>query len=363
MTERLHELNESARFKAAVKFAENLGKLAIVITAISWLIEIPDRKHQRDAAAWLLINPAAGQAHDGGRSTQLELLNDDGVSLESIDLHAGTFSHLRLRGADLRYANFSSTSLTGADFGCRRLWGACTQLDRAKFGDSGISGSSFAGANLQSAKFDGIDILRNSQLSDLDFGCKWTLSFHPRRCTELQDASFMYTNIRETSFAGAHLHNVAFNGSRFDHVSFAGAKLSQIFFVGLGISLAPYPGISLHSTDLSFSSFSNLDLHACDFQYAKISFTDFKNVHISSCDFSHAVLEKVEFNATSLDLTGVVFEGATFVDVDLSATPLSKEALIKQHAILCGVLFQGSSERFYDTSCPNHASANSAASP
>jgi hypothetical protein len=121
----IHKINESTRFKAIVKFAENAGKLVIVITAINWLIEAPQRKQLKDAAAWSVVNTASGSRADGGRSTQLRLLNDDGMSLAGIYPRGAHLPELRLTGADLRDANFAETDIRDADFSCRRVYFFC----------------------------------------------------------------------------------------------------------------------------------------------------------------------------------------------------------------------------------------------
>lgn len=324
----VHGLNESSRFRTAVKFAENLGKFAIVITAVNWLIEIPDRKHQRDAAAWQLINAATGKSHDGGRSGQLAVLVGDGVSLEGLDLSAGHFRGLKLRGANLQGAHFSGTQLSEADFSCRwvlSVYGQrlCTRLFGGQFGGASISDSTFAGADLTRADFGG------------------------------------GASLEGVSFADAKLIMTTFSLQRFDQASFARATLIQTEVTrprgltpgaqGEGKPLLS-TGIDMHDASIVHANFSNLTFFDCDFRNVDLNGGSLTKVKFVGCNFSRARIARVK-------LTDVTFEDynnfqqTRFIEVDLSPTLLSKQELIDHHAILCGVLFQGSSDPFYDKSC------------
>jgi len=106
------QINSSRNFKQLVSLAEALGKLVIIITVANWLVEIPDRKALKDAAAWTVVNTASKNSADGGRSAQLALLNNDDVSLAGIDISKAHLSNLRLIGADLTKANFDSSHIS-----------------------------------------------------------------------------------------------------------------------------------------------------------------------------------------------------------------------------------------------------------
>src|SRR5438128_5666517 len=77
-----------------VKFLELLGKFAIVVAVVSWVIETGDRQKAKHYRAWELINSA--KTGDGGRLDALRDLNEDGVSLAAAPLANAELTRLQL---------------------------------------------------------------------------------------------------------------------------------------------------------------------------------------------------------------------------------------------------------------------------
>lgn len=153
---------------------DRIGKLAILIGVVAWLLSIPSlleaRRNQRKAKifqAWQVINMAQGKAGSGGRSQALDDLVSEGQPLIGIDLSGGAVLRgLKLPGQDLSHANLSEADLEGANLSGAKLEEANlsavklkhANLSEAKLGNARLSGASLQGANLFGASMRGADL-------------------------------------------------------------------------------------------------------------------------------------------------------------------------------------------------------------
>lgn len=228
--------------RTAIDVCDALGKLAILVGIVTWLWEIPDRADQRHSAAWALLNSAQGKAGNGGRTTALESLNGDGVSLAGLDL-----SNAYLPGIDLRYANLSKTTfrnsdLTHARFGCGALSrllrrGNCTYFSGASFSDAELSNVDFRRAYLDNVTFTGRRINRftdfsgalitDSRFEDMEF---FDAEFSGASIyrTRFAKVEFEFETIYEDLFDGADLRDVDFSDTNIERRLLAKATLCRV---------------------------------------------------------------------------------------------------------------------------------------
>ena len=154
---------------AFISILEYLGRLAIVLALVLWIIEIPERKqaqeNQRKAKiyqAWQVISTAQGETASGGRHHALRDLIDERQRLHEVNLSQANLSGADLREAGLSEANLFKANLSGADLrgadlrfadlreadlrGGADLRGA--DLNGAYFGRADLSGADLSGAIL-----------------------------------------------------------------------------------------------------------------------------------------------------------------------------------------------------------------------
>lgn len=115
------------------------GYIAAIFAVGVWFFEADERRDQRLANAWLLVNAAAGESGDGGRTFALNLLNDAGQSLAGAPLSRASLREVSLRGAILTRADMSGADLTGADLSNAALIRA--DLTCAKFYRANLRGA------------------------------------------------------------------------------------------------------------------------------------------------------------------------------------------------------------------------------
>lgn len=157
---------------AFISILEHLGRLAIVLALVSWIVEIPERKeaqaNQRKAKifqAWQVITTAQGKPVSGGRDLALRDLIHEGQNLAKVDLSnailtGADLSGAKLCGADLSAADLTLANLSGARFLEANLSGAIllganlhkAQLFRADLSGAGLGGADLSGASLMSLR-------------------------------------------------------------------------------------------------------------------------------------------------------------------------------------------------------------------
>ena len=195
------------------KLFEVLSKFALLVSIVTWLIEIPDRKIQRDNAAWALLNSAQGKAGNGGRTSALQALNRDGVSLSGVDLSGAYLRGVNLKRVHLAHADFRNADLSSAVFGCSafealashllfRTLTECTDLEKTNF-----LGSVLDFADFRRAFFD-------NSLFGSEAGM---ITYHNVAFTASTFAHTTFKNIEffEPDFAKATMYRTKFENVRF----------------------------------------------------------------------------------------------------------------------------------------------------
>jgi hypothetical protein len=95
---------------AFFRVLEYAGRLAILIAAIFWIIEIPERREAAIRSAWSVVN-----AKGGGRKEALEFLVSKNVDLKGLDGASAYFAKIKLSGADLSWSNLQEANFAGAN--------------------------------------------------------------------------------------------------------------------------------------------------------------------------------------------------------------------------------------------------------
>lgn len=154
---------------------EYAGRFSVLVAVIFYFAESGQRVKSRHYQAWQVINTAQGKGGSGGRTDALGELNDDHVPLIGVDVSDAFLQGVRLNGADLRRANFSSadmrdsqladTNLEAADF----VW---TNLRNSDLRRAIFRGANFTNADLTGALLSGSDwsdvVLDKAELTDAD---------------------------------------------------------------------------------------------------------------------------------------------------------------------------------------------------
>jgi len=243
----------------------------------------------------------------------------DYADLSSIDLTGTTWS-----GASLRFANFEGST-----------------LDNAK-GLNGASNTRLAGANFIAASLKGVDF-RGGLLNGADFSRAELSGANFSGATLINDPLNPLAPITQAAkFDYAHLKYVNFRGATLNSVSF---KYASLYGAMLGVppaacqtdttqcGLTPVTGgtcscATLADADLTRADFSNAFLYGVDFSSAnrntKINGTTFTGSLLVSANFSGAAFTTDTSSggqATSFD--GAWLQGANLGDADLTGVSLS----------------------------------------
>jgi len=246
---------------AFLQILEYIGKLAIVVVAVNYLLTIEDRRDQQDYEnyqrnqlrlheAWQVINSAKNQVATGGRITALQFLyrekqdlvglSADNAFLEDLDLYDGH------RQALLDSANFEGADLSGAELHRASLWSA--KFKGAYLGrdtddkpeETDLSKARLELADLRNADLTAAD-LRKANLYDANLDM-----------AVLDDALLQGSDLRETSFEeaslqGANLQNVILDGG---FINLKNAVLQDADLRGTDLSNAILEGANLRDADL-----------------------------------------------------------------------------------------------------------------
>ena len=101
---------------AFVEVLEDLGMLSLVVAAIFYFGDGPNRRKQKHYQAWQMINTAQGKGGSGGRVEALQELLADAVSLVGIDVSDAFLRNVELNGAQLVRSNFRGADVRNASF-------------------------------------------------------------------------------------------------------------------------------------------------------------------------------------------------------------------------------------------------------
>jgi uncharacterized protein YjbI with pentapeptide repeats len=263
-------LVEKLQSIALFDLLEILGKLAILVAVIVFLIGIDDRRKQSKYEAWQVITSAQGQEGTGGRIDALQTLSGAGESLEGVVAEDAMLAGVSLReGTDLDNARFQKSDLSDAEL--ERVFLRNADLEKAKL----------AGARLDGANLTGV-VLREADVSGAE------LSSAVLSGAQLQDATLQGANLQGANLSDAQLQNANLSGAHLEGATLTGAKL--------------------HNTDLSGAWLSEADLELAELENANLK---------------GAVLEGALMDGALLNTDGLVgakLDGADFRGAVLSGT-------------------------------------------
>jgi uncharacterized protein YjbI with pentapeptide repeats len=274
-----------------VDAADKIGKMAIIVTIVSYFWEASDRTKARHYQAWQLIDLARGGPGDGGRRTALEDLVRDGVSLEGVDLSRANLDKLDLRSAQLGEAIFTQSSLNNTKLQCKggvsqpfdflHPYIPCrhTVLSGATFLNSRMYSTNFNGAAIYGAKFAQDDTLSPKQ--DYRDCIIASASFDK---TRLQGTTFINCKIGDTTFENAILFKVSFVGGTLVRLDFTESLLEDVSIDGTEI--LPSTNNLLSSIDFSGAELKNVTINnqpvtALDGKFVRLCHTEVNGVEIN----------------------------------------------------------------------------------
>ena len=208
---------------------EYVGRMAILLAIVSFFVELPERRKERQYEAWSTVGEARGRRYSHARIDALQRLNTGCVSLEGLDAAGSQLAGLRLdrcfgrpgggllgaqfprlfgrEGADLTGANLERADLTRA-----RLPEA--ELSHARLSQARLAGAALAAATLAGADLRGADLFR----ADL-------------RGASLRAADLSGANLSEADLRGADLWHARLAGARLTGADLRDAVLA---YAGLG---------------------------------------------------------------------------------------------------------------------------------
>lgn len=129
-----------------------MAKLTIIVALITWIYEVPQRREARITAAWQAIASANAQSGGSlGRVRHLELLANEGESLDGIYVAHASLEGVDLRGANLKKAFLCFTSMRNADLGAANFTGAT--LKAVDFAGADLTGVILTKADLRGSDF------------------------------------------------------------------------------------------------------------------------------------------------------------------------------------------------------------------
>jgi len=205
----LCQIRQSALLQAVQGFS-------ILVAAVLFLLETPDRRKRSYYEAWKVIDAAHGREVSYARFQALQDLKASGVSLgglnaSGVDLQSINLEEADLRGADLSNANLSNANLSKAN----------------------LSGAKLSGANLNRTNLSGAN---------------------------LDSADLSNANIFSVKLCNASLRNAYFDNSYCYYADFSNANLNLASFVGANLNSAVLSNANLKNADLNNASFNEATL-------------------------------------------------------------------------------------------------------
>jgi uncharacterized protein YjbI with pentapeptide repeats len=313
----LKNFNQACKWVSAVlkswaflDVLERLGRLAILIAIVSWMLEIPARrKAQEDQRkgkiyqAWQVINSAEGKPGSGGRAEAISDLVSERQSLRGINLYGGTDSSfyggtylpgLKLRQQDLREANFVGAHLEGADF-------RGSNLQEATFNGATLSGADFRGARLWATKLNNVD-LSDARFTD-SILTKAELSGSVLERANLENADLSDADLSKSHLFRASLASARFGGA----ATLEGADLREAI---------------LRNADFEFTVLKDADLEDADLAGATFSYANLRGVHLKNAR-NWSSIKAIAFanlwdvrDAPAGFVDWAIGKGALFIDSD-----------------------------------------------
>ena len=213
---------------------ENIEGFSILVVANLYLLESRDRKQKKHYEAWQVVDSAAAAKvpTSYARIKALQDLNEDGVSLYSLDLPKADLRNINLRGADLR-----ETTLPGVIFKNANLENA--NLENANLTAADLTDANLTNANLKGVNFKLADLTR-ANLTNANLS-KANLSKANLADGELSGVNLFEANLAGTNLTNANLGKANLKGARLRETQRQGAD-----FKGANLKGATMPDGSVH---------------------------------------------------------------------------------------------------------------------
>jgi len=233
----------------SILFLESLDSVAIVSAGLIYIKDRQSRQKQDHYLAWQVIDAAYGAKVSTSRAriVALENLNEDGESLEDLDLpwqeDKDGSSNLQIIGADLKGIQLPQSNL------------ARSTLKYAQFCQADLRESNLHGANLY-----------GSDLNQANLHCA-NLSASILSCSKLDD-----TDLRDTSLMGADLSQASLNRAALYRANLMGSNLKNSSLISAKLNLADLSSSILDSADLSGAQMENTKLKNTILLYANLSY-------------------------------------------------------------------------------------------
>lgn len=257
---------------AFLRILEYVGRLGVLVAAVSYIGGADERSKQQQYQAWQVINGSEGKP-GGARSYALQDLNQDGISLQKLNLESADLNQVQLEGADLYSVNLKGASLRGANLRGAHL--ADANLNRALMYEARLDNADLRGARVI------VTDLTGAVLTGTSLRGAWLVS-----------AVLSYADLRGANFLGG--------------------------FEDTSVGKYGTVGTNFWKTIVLSSDLSNADLDRANL--AEVSFYDatFRAASLVAADFSHSQIHAGRFWAA--DLRQAKFVGATL-------SPLATEDL------------------------------------
>jgi Pentapeptide repeats (8 copies) len=162
--------------------------ITIIAAFVLYIKEIPDRKKEFYYQAWSVIEAANGAKVSPARIMALQDLNEDGVSLNNVEIIGAKLVIINLSKANLSEENLTRSDLNHANLSYANLGNALlarTNLTGANLSYANLSFAKLSYANLSSAN------LKNANLI----------------CADLRDTNLACANLSNANLSGADLKN------------------------------------------------------------------------------------------------------------------------------------------------------------
>lgn len=210
---------------------EYVGRLAILVAVVSFLVELPVLRQRQVSQRWDRVAVAAGKAYDSDRQESLELLSGACFPMDGLDARGAQLPGLRLdrcyrtrvgglglgsdllgervgwlyryRGASLRGANLADADLEGAHLRGARLLEA--DLQGVRLSQAGLAGADLRDSILSGADLSGADLV----------------------AADLTGADLRWADLSRANLEDAILENARLCGARFVRSRLVGARLGH----------------------------------------------------------------------------------------------------------------------------------------
>jgi len=218
----LEDIHYLLKNSAILDIFSLLTNVAIIVSLVSWLTGLEERKENKLFSIWTIINDGKGD-QSGVVRTAVERLHKDGFSLSGLELNETNLSGAKLTKANLFQANLFKANLSETDL---------------------------SKANLFKAK------LSKANLSKID----------------LSKANLSETDLRRADLRGADLREARFVNANLYGTNLSWAKLGKTNLIGTDLSETDLSGTDLRGADLS-----QADLSGANLIWANLSGTDLFN--------------------------------------------------------------------------------------